>query len=169
MPRPLPQEYGEYYHGYISQVPENELSLAFSNHTANTLQFLKEIPVSKLDYAYAPGKWTVKQVLQHLTDAERIFVYRALRFARKDSTPLASFEENDYADVARVDHLNWEDMIEEFRLLRSSSERFFLSLNEEELSRFGKASGVNITVRSLGFIVIGHALHHQKVLKERYF
>ncbi|MRG45952.1 DUF664 domain-containing protein [Chitinophaga sp. SYP-B3965] len=169
MPRPLSQEYGKYYHGYISLVPEDELSLAFDNQTAATLQFLEGIPESKLNYAYAPGKWTVKQVLQHLTDAERIFVYRALRFARKDSTPLASFEENDYAEVARVDHLHWKDMLEEFRLLRNSSAHFFRVLNEEELSRSGKASGVDITVRSLGFITVGHAMHHQNVLKERYF
>lgn len=169
MPRPLPREYGEYYHRYINLVPEDELSLSFSNQTANTLQFLEEIPESKLNYAYAPGKWTVKQVLQHLSDAERIFAYRALRFARKDGTPLASFEEDDYADAARVDHLNWADMIAEFRTIRSSTEYFFRSLNEEELGRFGKASGVDITVRSLGFIAIGHALHHQNILKERYF
>jgi uncharacterized damage-inducible protein DinB len=169
MPRPLAQEYGEYYHGYINLVPEDELSLSFRNQTANTLQFLEDIAESKLDYAYAPGKWTVKQVLQHIIDAERIFVYRALRFARKDSTPLASFEENDYADVARVNNRSWTDMVEEFQMLRGSSEHFFRSLNEEELGRYGKASGVDITVRSLGFIVIGHALHHQKILKERYF
>lgn len=169
MPRPLPQEYGEFYHRYISLVPEDDLSLSFDNQTTATLQFLEGIPESKLNYAYAPGKWTVKQVLQHLSDAERIFVYRALRFARKDSTPLASFEENDYADVARVDHLNWKDMLEEFRLIRRASKHFFRALNEEEMSRFGKASGVNITVRSLGFITIGHAMHHQNVLKERYF
>ena len=169
MPRPLPQEYGKFYHGYISLVPEDDLSVSFNNQTAGTLQFLQDIPEAKQNYAYAPGKWTVKQVLQHVIDAERIFVYRALRFARKDATPLASFEENDYADAARVDHLNWADMLEEFRLVRKASEFFFRSLNEEELSRYGKASGVDITVRSLGFITIGHALHHQNVLKERYF
>lgn len=168
MPRPLPGEYGEFYHGYISQVSEDDLSAAFDNHTAATLQFLQDIPEAKHNYAYAPGKWTVKQVLQHLTDAERIFVYRALRFARKDATPLASFEENDYADVARVDHLNWKDMLEEFRLVRRASEYFFRALNEEELGRYGKASGKDITVRSLGFITVGHALHHLNVLKERY-
>lgn len=168
MPKPLPQEYGAHFGTYISLVPEDDLAESFKIQTANTLQFLQNIPEAKLNYAYAPGKWTVKQVLQHLIDAERIFVYRALRFARKDATPLASFEENDYADVARVDHLNWADMLEEFRLVRKASEYFFRSLNEEELGRFGKASGTDMTVRSLGYTTIGHALHHQNVLKERY-
>lgn len=169
MPKPLAQEYGAHFGNYIRLVPEDDLTESFNNQTASTMQFLQNIPEAKLNYAYAPGKWTVKQVLQHMIDAERIFVYRALRFARKDATPLASFEENDYADVARVDHLSWEDMVEEFRLVRKASEYFFRSLNEEELGRYGKASGTDMTVRSLGYTTIGHAMHHQNILKERYF
>ncbi|WP_119079015.1 DinB family protein [Chitinophaga alhagiae] len=168
MARPLASEYGEYYHGYISKVKEDDLLTAFRNQTAVSLQFWREIPENKLDHAYATGKWTVRQVLQHLTDAERIFAYRALRFARKDMTPLASFDENSYAEEARVDHRSWTDMVEEFQMVRIASEHLFRSLDGEEMERSGIASNALMSVRSLGYVIIGHAIHHQGIVKERY-
>lgn len=168
MARPSPQDYAPFYHTYVSQVPEDEILTAFTNQTAATLQFFGRMPENKIDHAYATGKWTVKQVLQHLTDAERVFAYRALRFARKDYTPLNSFDENAYAEAARVDHRNYQDMLEEFQMIRNASEHLFRSLNEEELQRQGVASTAPVTVLSLGFIIIGHAIHHQRVISERY-
>ncbi|GEP96513.1 DinB family protein [Chitinophaga cymbidii] len=168
MARPSAQDYAEFYHTYVSLVPEDDILQAFTSQTTATLEFLDEIPEEKLDYAYATGKWTVRQVLQHMTDAERIFAYRALRFARKDITPLPGFEENAYAAEANVAHRDWVDMIEEFQLVRLASEHLFRSLNEEELQRKGVASNAPITVLSLGYIIIGHAMHHQRVIAERY-
>lgn len=169
MARPSIQDYKEFYHTYVSLVPENDILEAFSSQTTVTLQFLDAIPEDKLDYAYATGKWTVRQVLQHLTDAERIFAYRALSIARKDPNPLPGFDENEYAEVARVEHRDWMDMIEEFQMVRLASEHLFRSLNEDELQRKGMASNAPITVLSIGYIIVGHAMHHQRVMKERYF
>ncbi|WP_295118102.1 DinB family protein [uncultured Chitinophaga sp.] len=169
MPKPATSDYNPFYGTYIKLVPQNDALSAILANTPEIVSFFEQIPADKLDYAYAPGKWTVKQVLQHITDAERIFAYRALRIARADKTPLASFEENDYAEQARVDGLDWIDMIAEFKAVRSSTEYLFKSLNETELQRTGTASNSPITVNSLGFITAGHALHHRQVLIERYF
>lgn len=168
MARPSQGDYGAFYETYVSKVPEHDILEAFKKHTADVLEFLESIPAHKLNFAYATGKWTVKQVLQHMTDAERIFAYRALRFARKDNTPLASFDENSFAAEAQVEHRDWMDMVEEFQLVRLSSEHLFKSLQEEELKRSGIASGVPVSVLSLGYILVGHAIHHMGILKERY-
>ncbi|MBO9151137.1 DinB family protein [Chitinophaga sp. GCM10012297] len=168
MARPSQGDYGAFYETYVSKVQEDDIYEAFRKHTAEVLDFFEKVPAQKLDYAYATGKWTIKQVLQHLIDAERIFAYRALRFARKDYTPLSPFEENDYAAEARVDEREWMDMVEEFQLVRLSSEHLFRSLNEEELQRSGIASGVPVSVLSLGYILIGHAIHHMGIVSERY-
>ena len=168
MARPSQGDYGAFYETYVSKVHEDDLIEAFRKHTADVLDFFEGIPRQKLDYAYATGKWTIKQVLQHITDAERIFAYRALRFARKDNTPLSPFDENEYAAEAQVAQRDWMDMVEEFQLVRLSSEHLFRSLGTEELQRSGIASGVPVSVLSLGYILIGHATHHMEVVKERY-
>lgn len=168
MSRPLTSEYAAFYETYVSKVPEDDLTAAFRKHTAALLAFLNKVPAKKWDHAYAPGKWTVKQVLQHMIDTERVFAYRALNFARKDPNPLPGFDENEFADVARVEHREWNDMVEEFQFIRNASDHFFRALNQEELSRTGVASGKPVSVRALGFIIIGHAIHHTEVVKERY-
>src|SRR5687768_16791336 len=112
MARPSQGDYGAFYETYVSKVPEDDILDAFERHTTFVLDFFENIPHARLDYAYATGKWTIKQVLQHITDAERIFAYRALRFARRDNTPLSSFDENAYAAEAQVDHREWMDMVE---------------------------------------------------------
>src|SRR5689334_11212091 len=111
-----------FYHNYIGQVKENELSDAFKVHSAAFIKAMETVPPDKYDYRYGEGKWTVKEVLQHIIDAERVFTYRALRFARKDSTPLPGFDENLFADNSRASARHWKDMIEEFKVLRKSSE-----------------------------------------------
>ncbi|WP_126247010.1 DinB family protein [Chitinophaga rhizosphaerae] len=168
MPRPMKPEYAVFYETYVSRVPEDDLTAAFRKHTASLLVFLNKIPAAKREYAYAPGKWTVKEVLQHIIDAERVFAYRALNFARKDANPLPGFDENAFAAVARTEHREWNDMVEEFQFVRNASDHFFRALNEEELSRTGVASGNPVSVRALGFIILGHAIHHMEVVKERY-
>lgn len=168
MPRPKQSEYAAFYETYVSRVPEDDLTSAFRKHTASALAFFTRIPDDKHHFAYAPGKWTLKQLLQHVIDAERVFAYRALNFARKDAHPLPGFDENEFAAVARVDHREWSDMVEEFQFVRNASDHFYRALNEEELSRTGVASGNPVSVRGLGFIILGHAIHHMEVVKERY-
>jgi len=159
---------GNWYHNYIRMVPEDDINAAFHSNENNLIGFLDTIPRDKHDYRYADGKWTIKEVLQHIIDAERVFAYRALRFARRDKTPLHGFDENLFADNSKASRRKWDDLVEEFTLVRRTSQLFFQSLDEEQLEADGISSGSPTYVRALGYIIIGHALHHQKVLKERY-
>ena len=157
-----------FYHNYISQVPEDDLMEAFRKETSAFIEFIKSIPASKLDYRYADGKWTVKEVLQHIIDAERVFAYRALRFARKDPTFLPGFDENTFADNAKADKRDWNNLVEEFKAVRSASEYLFASFDNDQLQATGTANNNSIHVLGIGFIVVGHSLHHMRILKERY-
>ena len=158
----------EFFHTYLNTVKEDNLIKALKKSTKEIKELLEKIPSKKIDYAYAEGKWTIKELLQHIIDAERVFVYRALRFSRKDSTPLASFDENAWAAQSHVGHRKWEDMVKEFNTLRKSTELMFESFNDEQLLSVGIASGHPINVIALGFITAGHAAHHVKIIKERY-
>lgn len=120
------------------------------------------------DYAYAPGKWTVKKLLNHIVDTERIFIYRALCIARGDQTPLPGYDENDYAEAAQVGHRSLVDLAHEFQSVRSATLSLFNSFGEHELLRTGIANGNAMSVNAIGFIIIGHALHHEVVARERY-
>lgn len=168
MPRPDLSRVPVFYHNYINQVPDEDLLTAFQKQTMEFTNFIATIPKEKYEYRYAEGKWTVKELLQHIIDAERIFCYRALRFARKDETPLPGFEENDYVINANTDERSWGDLVEEFKVVRLGSELLFKSFNDEQLNSSGTANGNPIYVLGIGFIVIGHSLHHMNILKERY-
>ncbi|RAJ00277.1 DinB family protein [Chitinophaga skermanii] len=169
MSRPLATDYAPYADAYVSKVPGEELLPAFKSLTEEYIAFLASIPAEKIGYAYGTGKWTIVQVLQHVIDTERIFCYRALRFARMDTTPLAGFEEDDYANAARVVVADWPSLVEEFKSVRHASIAFFARLNEEELERRGVASNHPVSVKALGYLILGHAIHHQKVIEQRYF
>src|SRR5258706_2491759 len=158
----------EFYHKYINQVPENELMDAFKKESPLLIQFLESIPKEKQDYRYGEDKWTIKEVLQHIIDAERIFNYRALRFARKDPTPLPGFDENLFAANAKIENRNWNDLLEEFKVVRRSSEYLFDSFDEEQLNATGISNNHPSYVLAFGYVVIGHSIHHQKIIKERY-
>ena len=132
------------------------------------LQFLQSIPADKRDYRYDEGKWTIKEVLLHILDAERIFAYRALCIARKDKTSLPSFDENLYADNSKADQRDWDELIEEFRLVRQSNGIMFASFDNEQLETSGIASNKSIYVLAIGFILVGHITHHIRIIKERY-
>lgn len=168
MPRPDLTRVPEFYHNYINQVPENDLMDAFEKETNSFVHFFETIPPSKYDHRYADGKWTIKEVLQHIIDAERVFAYRALRFARKDPTPLPGFDENLFAETAKADKRNWNELLNEFKTTRRSSEQLFGSFDEEQLNATGNASGKSNYVLGFGYIIIGHSLHHMKIVKERY-
>ena len=132
------------------------------------MNVVKSIPEEKHNYAYAEGKWTVKEVVQHIIDAERVFSYRALRFARKDSTALPGFNENVFAANAKVDKRSWEDLLDELSVVRKSTELLFASFDQDQLEAEGISNNHSIYVLGIGFICAGHCLHHQKVIEERY-
>jgi hypothetical protein len=168
MPRPDLSRVPEFYHGYINSVKENDLMPGLKSSTTNLFELLSSIPPEKHDYRYADGKWTIKEVVQHMIDGERVFTYRALRFARKDDTPLPGFDENLFAQTARADKRSWNDLVEEFAALRKSSEAMFASFDDEQLEQQGIASESPTYVLGIGFIVAGHVNHHCRVIKERY-
>ena len=168
MPRPNPTEYAPFYQPYIEKVSGDDLHEVLARYSRASLAFWQGLPEDKGNYAYAPGKWTIKQLLNHLCDAERIFAYRALRIARGDETPLAGFDENEYADMARVGHRSLKDVVHEFQSVRGATLSLFNSLGDTELSRTGTANGATVSVNAIGFIIVGHTLHHEAVLRERY-
>jgi uncharacterized damage-inducible protein DinB len=158
----------EYYHRYINLAINDDLKTAFDKHQTELVALLKEVPKKKWSYRYAEGKWSVKEVVQHIIDAERVFVYRALCFARKDQTQLPSFDENLFADNSKADNRTKKDLIKELKTAQESSAQFFNSLDEEQLEQSGIASGKPTYVRAIAYILVGHALHHKKILQERY-
>lgn len=157
-----------FYKNYVKQVEESDLlqALRISGHRA--LELVHAIPQSKLDFKYAPDKWTVRELLCHIIDAERIFAYRALRFARNDRTPLASFEENEYAPEANAGARSLEKITAEMAHLRSSTIDLFEGFTPEMLVRKGPVNNNELSVVALGFIIAGHETHHCHILKERY-
>ncbi|MBS1667094.1 MAG: DinB family protein [Bacteroidetes bacterium] len=158
----------EFYQTYIQAAKEQEPLKSLKKNSKDFKDFIKKIPAKKHNYAYAEGKWTIKELIQHLIDTERVFAYRALRFARKDATPLASFDENAWAANAKVGDRKWDDLIKEFRAVRKSTEMMFESFDDEALLSSGTASNHPINVVALGFIAAGHVAHHCRIIKERY-
>ncbi len=164
-----PTEYASYYGNYISQVSEEYTlieELEISLH--RFIKFVQDIPMDKFDYRYAEGKWTIKDIIQHLIDAERIFAYRALCFARKDVTELPGFEENDYVNEANANNRSIMELLTELSVVRHATLLLFKSFNEAQLLRSGIASNNPMSARAIGFVIIGHQNHHQKVFEERY-
>jgi uncharacterized damage-inducible protein DinB len=157
-----------YYHKYIAKVEETDLTKAFISHGKELVAVLKEMPAEKWDYRYAPGKWSIKELVQHLIDAERIFAYRALTFARKDKTALPGFEENDYVANSEAGRRTPESLLNEIQLVQQSTAAMFNSFSEEQLEQAGKANDNSVYVRALGFIIMGHTVHHLRVMEERY-
>lgn len=168
MPRPDLTRVPAFYHNYISKVNETDLIEAFAINTPSFLSFLNQIPKEKLDYRYEEGKWSVREILQHLTDTERVFSYRALRIARKDKTPLPGFDENLFAMNAKADRREWDDLVAEFAAVRHATQLLFRSFDEEQLEAEGISSNQSVYVLGIGFICIGHCNHHRQVIEQRY-
>jgi hypothetical protein len=161
-------EYSEFVATYIKALDDIDLldELEISLH--DFIKFIQNIPMDKFDYRYAEGKWTIKDIIQHIIDAERIFGYRALRISRNDKTPLPGFEENDYVENTNANGRSIQELLTDFSAVRHSNLLLFKSFSEEQLTRLGIASNHTISVRALGFLMIGHLKHHQRVFKERY-
>lgn len=166
--RPDATEYAPFYTGYVANVPEHDVVSALRDSGRELVTALSAVPESRGGFRYADGKWTIREVIGHLIDAERIFSYRALRLARADATPLPGFEENDYVRAAGSDARTLADLIDELRIVRESTVRLFASLPDEAWSRKGVVSGRDVTVRAIAYITAGHMRHHLKVLRERY-
>jgi len=164
----LDSEYAGNFGTYIKEAGDGDLIEELEISLHDFIRFVQNIPMDKFDYRYAPGKWTIKDIIQHIMDCERIFAYRALRFSRNDQTSLPSFEEDDYANSTNSNNRSIQELLTELSALRHSNLLFYKSLSEEQLKRIGTASNNQISVRALGFVIIGHQKHHQKVFEERY-
>ena len=167
-PKPSPTAHPGYFQRYIALVQETDLTEAFSNQRKDLEKLLSSIDEDKSAYAYAEGKWTLKELLQHIIDAERIFNYRALCFARGEKQNLPGFEENDYAANSFAGNRKWDDLVKEFWAVRQSTEYLFHSFTAAVFENVGTANSNTNTVGGIGFLTIGHCLHHQQIITERY-
>jgi len=168
MPRPQKGEYGSFFKRYIDY-PVGDNAVEVLRESLHPLeQFLLGIPGEKAHYAYGPGKWTINQLLQHIIDAERVFAYRAMCISRGEQQPLPGFDENTYADNATAYDRRLSDLIEELLLVRKSTILLYQYISEEGLMRMGTASNHPINANAIAFIVVGHVMHHQKIINERY-
>jgi uncharacterized damage-inducible protein DinB len=168
MARPQPNEAASFYHKYIALAQGDTVTEVVRNYAYDLQEFYNSLPDELADYAYDNNKWTVKQVLQHVTDAERIFAYRVLRISRNDQTPLPSFDENAYVENGFAAQRVLSTLKQEFNAVRAATDMFLLSLNDEQVNRIGTASNNPISVNALAYIIYGHLLHHKNVLQERY-
>lgn len=168
IPRPAPSEYAPYYAGYINRVPEGDVLGQLARQFDETRALLRDLPPGRAVHRYAAGKWSVAEVVGHVTDAERIFAYRALRIARGDVTPLASFDENAYVPAGSFDRRTLPDLVDELAAVRHATLTLLRGLPAEAYERSGVASGRPVSVRALVFIMAGHELHHVAILRERY-
>lgn len=166
--RPTPDEYADFYAGYVAHVPDGDILLTLEAQLERLLALLGAIPAERWGFRYAPGKWSVREVVGHMIDAERVFSYRALRFARGDETPLAGFDEKAYVAAADFSARSLEELGGELAHLRRANVAFLRGLGPDAWSRRGAANGVSFTVRALAFIMAGHVEHHMQVLRKRY-
>ena len=166
--KPAAEEYNEYYYGYISQVTEPDLLGVLASQPAEIAEIFGSLDESRGTYAYAEGKWTLKEVLSHLIDGERHFAYRVHRISRGDTTPIEGFEQDGYIENSNFNNTPLADLIHEFFSVRESNIMFFRYLTDEAWLRTGTASGNPVSVRALAYIMAGHIRHHVKILNERY-
>ena len=161
-------EYNPHYKSYISMLGNVDLFEILKVSSDELLETIKDLSEEKMVFRYEEGKWSIKEILQHLIDTERIMSYRALRFSRNDATELQGFDENWYVDNSNGNDRNSNDLVEEFLCTRRASISLFKSFTDEMLVLSGTANGSDMTVRALGFIIAGHQMHHLKIIKERY-
>ena len=161
-------EYNPYYKSYIDNATGSNIVNGLELNIDSAMSFYSNVSIAKHDYSYAEGKWTVKDVLLHVIDTERIFSYRALRIARHDKTPLAGFEQDDYVITGNTKMRTLKSLLEEYKSVRYATIALYNSFDSKTLEQIGEASGFPISVRALGYIITGHENHHNQVLKQRY-
>lgn len=163
------EEIGEFYWRYINLISkEKELLEVLKDNTEYIVQFLKSIPSEKWNFRYAPEKWSILEMIQHIIDTERIFIYRALCLARNEKKALPGFDHDTYVQNSNAESRNPDDLIDEFQLVRDSAIMLFKSFKEEMLKNQGTMSGLPATPRAIGFIMAGHSLHHKQIIEKRY-
>lgn len=158
----------EFYQGYVKTLCEETVIENLTETGMEVVELFQTIPESKGEYAYAENKWTIKEVIQHIIDTERVLGYRALRFARNDKTDLSGFDENDYVLASKSNARSLASLIEEFQHVRSATIDMFNSFDSEMVQNTGTANGFPFSVEAVGYIAAGHCLHHTNILKERY-
>ncbi|MFT3823775.1 MAG: DinB family protein [Chitinophagaceae bacterium] len=158
----------QFYTTYVNKVGDEDIITALNKNTQEFTALLQTVTPAQHNYAYAPGKWTIKEMLQHIIDAERVFTLRAVWFARKDASPQPGFDENLWAANAPVDHRLWEDLVKEFNALRTATTLLFASFNDQQLLQTGVANNSTLSVATLGYVCAGHVWHHMGVLRDRY-
>ena len=166
--RPGSDEYAPHYGPYVALVPSEDLLTVLTDQAQATQRLLAGVSEERALYRYAPGKWSVKEVVGHVSDAERIFAYRALRFARGDRTPLPGFDEEAYAPAGRFDARPLGDLAAELDSVRKATVALFSGLDAEALVRRGPANNNEVSVRALAYVIAGHERHHMAILRERY-
>lgn len=169
MVRPGPGEYAPFYETYVSKVQGGDVIAQLESQRLQTAQFFAASTERDGNFRYAPGKWSIKEVVGHLSDSERVFGYRAMRIGRGDQTALPGFEQEDYVKNGNFGEQSLADLVSEFGLVRAATLALLRSFNAEAWGRRGIASDNPVTVRALAFIIAGHELHHRGILKERYF
>lgn len=166
--RPEPAEYNPYFERYISLITEPDILSVLEHQSGELRTVFGLIPEDRGTFAYQDGKWTIKEVLSHLIDGERIFAYRVLRISRGDETPLEGFDQDGYIENSHANDRTFDDLISEMDSLRSANIRLLTVLDEADWKRAGTASGFPVSVRALAYIMAGHIRHHVAILKERY-
>ena len=166
--RPAPTEYAPYFARYVDLVPEDDICTTLKEQGSATESILKLLNDKQASYRYAPDKWSVKQLVGHVTDAERIFGYRALSIARGETRKLPGFDEKNYGVSGEFDRREWTDLIAELATARQATVALFRGLPEEAWERSGVANDNAISVRGLAYVIVGHERHHLNVLRERY-
>ncbi len=167
--RPQPSEHSPYHLNYISLVPDDDILQTLDAQRRDMILYLSARSEDEGNFRYAPGKWSAKEVVGHICDAERIFAYRALRIARGDQTPLPGWEQDDYIRAAAFAEQPFANMIEDYIAVRRASVSLFRNLDEQAWSRTGTANRSTVSVRAIAWIIAGHELHHKKLLQAKYF
>ena len=163
-----PDEYNLYYQPYIDKVGDGNIFNALRHNHELLISFIKNIDLDKLNYRYAEGKWTIKEIVQHLIDTERVFAYRALRIARCDKTDLPGFDQDAFVVHSHADDRNIESLMSEYESVRIATVSLFENFDQKTLAEIGIASNSGLSVRAVAFIIVGHENHHLQIIKERY-
>ncbi len=166
--KPTPDEYPEWYAGEIEEVPYDELLFGLQDSFDRTLPVLQALTTADLAFRYAPDKWSIREIWQHVIDVERILCYRALRYARQDATVLSGFDEKKYAELSGADGREWAGMLREYGAVRTASIELFKSFTPEMFLYKGTTGRSTATVRAVGYLILGHETHHLKTIRERY-
>jgi len=161
-------EYNNFFKPYIDKAGDSSLLTSLKKGKKKTIKFFKKIPSSKLNHQYEDGKWTPKDILLHIIDAERAFSYRSLQFARSDNADLEGFDENEFVPNANAGSRSLKSLLKEYKVVRKASIVMFKTFSDETLKRKGRASDSSLSVRAAGFLICGHEIHHKQIIKERY-